>query len=117
MAGMFCPRMFVATSSAYWALLAATSAGATVIARPASKAAAAAMACAAATAEDSAVPVNQATRGCAAAAIDSEAGPNHGSALSRVTIDSKQDAAVLSSTAMPFHAAAAATSPAAPAPA
>ncbi|OOK83622.1 hypothetical protein BZL29_1456 [Mycobacterium kansasii] len=61
--------------------------------------------------------VNQATRGCAAAAIDSEAGPNHGSVLSRVTIDSKQDAAVLSSTAMPFHAAAAATSSAAPAPA
>jgi hypothetical protein len=75
------------------------------------------MACAAASDEDSAVEFNQPNRGCAAAAIDSDAALIHCSVLSRVITESKADAAVINSAAMLFHAAAAASIGAAPAPA
>ncbi|GAB7145689.1 hypothetical protein LRC484719_42910 [Mycobacterium riyadhense] len=96
--------------------MAAITGGGTVAANAASYAAADAMACTPACSAAAPVYVNQAMYGWAAAAAESDAGPSHSWPVSSDITASKEVAVELSSTAKPFHAAAADSSGPAPAP-
>jgi len=76
-AGVFCPKKFVATSAISRARLAATAGGGTVAANAASKAAAAALAWFAVCSACPAVALIHVVYGAAAAAIVADAGPRH----------------------------------------
>src|ERR1700756_4356540 len=83
MAGVFWPRMFVATSIINNARLAAMTGGGTVIANAAENAAAAALAWVPACSACAAVLISQDTCDAAGAAIDAHAGPGGGPATGR----------------------------------
>jgi len=89
----------------------------TVPANADSNAVAAARAWAAAASACPAAALNHATYGVAAAAIDSDAGPDHGPLVNPVTTESNDDAAPAKSVASPCQADAATNSGPEPAPA
>jgi hypothetical protein len=76
-AGVFCPKKLVATSTASWMRFAATTGGGTVAAKAVSKAAAAARAWPAVRSACVAVAAAQATYGAIAAAMVNDAPPDH----------------------------------------
>src|SRR5574337_374577 len=77
-AGVFCPKKFVATSAINKLRLAAISGGGTVAANAVSYAVAAILAWVAVCSACAAVALTHATYGAAAAAIDADDGPSHG---------------------------------------
>src|SRR5947209_12507956 len=86
-AGVFCPKMFVAIRAISRLRLAATTGGGTVAAKAVSYAAAAALAWPAACSACVAEILVHATYGAAAAAINPEAGPSHGPAVKAALSD------------------------------
>lgn len=87
MAGVFWPRMFVAINVISWTRFAVTAAVGTVAADADSNAVADARACAAAASAWPAAALNHPTYGVAAAAIDADAGPDHGPLANPETTD------------------------------